>query len=133
MRDLRCDILADIKDGRIVSPKRIRQLIREDEAQIKGFSRFLDSDAHAKEAARKIAEINTEISALNAMLDASYDVIYSLTDAIYAATAGGEDVESLKNMKTEWEACAAGISSYWTRHIRPGAVDVSIPATGSEG
>jgi hypothetical protein len=125
--DLRADILADIKAGKIVSPKRIKQLIKENKARAAGFARFLDNESCAREAAEKMAEINKETEVLRDMLAASDEVIDVLTAAVTKDGALSEDSKALKDMKLEWEAYTAGAEHY-TRHIKPSVVDVLFPA-----
>jgi hypothetical protein len=129
MRDPKCDVLADIDAGRIVSPKRLKSLIRINETMIKSFERFGDA-RFAGDVALHVKKLRAEIGALRDLLAASDKIIDDLEAAIYAA--GVKDAQALKDMKIEWEAYSAGISSYWTRHIKPGAVDLPR-AAGSEG
>jgi hypothetical protein len=130
MEDLRCGILADIRAGRIISPKRIKRLIRENKIISKTYEHYLETP-HRGDALKMIEGLRAETDALEAMLAASDKVVGDLDEAIYAA--GIEDKQALRDMKVEWETHAAGVSPYWTRHIAPGAVDVPFPATGSEG
>lgn len=136
--DLRADILADIGTGKIVSPKRIKQLIRENKARKGCFAHFLDSPSCAREAAEKIAEINKETEALGKMLEASHEVIDVLAAAVCKADAFSDEAKSLNDMKLVWQAYAAGAEHY-TRHLKPSVVDVLFPdgsplrVTGTEG
>jgi hypothetical protein len=133
MRDLRCDILADIAAGKIVSPRRIKRLIREDGIIIDGYKKFLgNSEETDREVARKIEGLRSEIGALKAMLAASESVLDTLDDAIAGVSPlrDAEKRKALENMRAEWGSHSAGISSHWIRHIKPGAVEL---ATGSEG
>jgi hypothetical protein len=129
MRDVRCNILADIEDDKIVSPKRIKQLIREGEIIIKTFKRF-EGTKHAGDAALQIKKLRVEIETWKSLLAAADKVIDDPDAAIYTVT--GDDAQALRNMKLEWETHSAGISSQYTRHIKPGAVDLPR-AAGSEG
>jgi hypothetical protein len=132
VEDLRCKILADLKAGKSVSPKRIKRLIREDKIVIKGFEGFsLNSEETSRAVTRNIAGLRSEIEALESVLAASDKIIDALTEAAFKAESP-EEAGRLRDMATEWSCHAAGVSSYWTRRIKPGAVDLPR-AAGSEG
>lgn len=130
MRDLKCDVLADLNAGRIVSPKRIKNLIRINKIMIGTYEQRFLGKPYARDAARLIEKLKAEVEAWEAVLAASAGVIDALEDVIERTSpiTEGDKRKALENMRTEWGCYAGGVSSRWTRHIRPGAVD--LPRAG---
>jgi hypothetical protein len=121
-RDEICDIVADINEGRIVSPRRIKTLIRTKKSILAGFEKFVvNGGRHADVAQKEAKKLWTEIARYEDILDGAEDIIDILNRA--ARTCPEEERDLILSMKCEWEAEATGLS-WCVRHISPGFVEV---------
>jgi hypothetical protein len=123
MRSNVYDVIADLEAGRVVSPRRIKALIRVKKTVLDGFLKLASHDAgYAADARSEAEKTEKEIAGYEGILAGAEDVLDRLNRAM-PGYRDGKSFEAIRNMRLEWEAEAAGFPHY-VRHIKPGAVDI---------
>jgi hypothetical protein len=105
--DFRGNILADIREGRVVSPGRIRRLIDENEVMARTYERFVALGGDAGRESRACAEaVRDESRAFGAMLG-SWDSVIDRIEAELSAPVESETRLRLLGLRNEWIAYGA--------------------------
>ena len=118
-------ITKDIEEGLIISPKRLKYLIRVKKQIMRAYEKFTDMKGEPGEKARSvIAQLEEEIAGYEAMLAGAGDTAARLEQAF--RSGGARDIGKLlklRDMMFEWEAEASGLQRY-VRNLNTVSVDI---------
>lgn len=128
MREKAADVIEDIRAGKVVSPRRIKNLIRTRRHVLAGFEWFVENGGeHAAEARKEAGEIRREIERYMRILARASDIAEALHSV--PVEFPGDGRKEIRDMMREWDAEAAGCSLYG-RYTEPGAL--SVPGVSME-
>jgi hypothetical protein len=126
-------ITTDLEAGLIISPERLKYLIRVKRRMLLTCEKFTGLKGWNGENARAdAASLKEEIAGYEALLAAADDVIAALNRE-YALTCVGdiERRQELRDMRVKWEAEASGLQHY-VRNLRIDNVNLGGRGAGEE-
>jgi hypothetical protein len=121
VRDLRCNILADMRRDGIVSPARIRRLTAENGIIARTYERFASLDGDAGRESRECAEkVRAESRDFEAMLGA-WDAVIDRIEAELSAVRDADARRRLLDLRREWiaEGAARAVSACMFAELLP--------------
>ena len=120
-----CNIISDLNRGMVVSPKRIKYLIKVKETMLAGFRIFEKKDGRVGVDARaSVGRLKREIEGYKAMLADATGTAERIERAMLdCALAESARREALTRLYREWRAEAEGLA-WCARSVLPGAVSL---------